>query len=146
MLLIILKCAKSMTLSAQLPDYLWTGAIGTTTLLMNLRPSMSNNGLPPLLLCTCKPTDVSKLKVFGCTTEAHIKKVECNENWSPASKLCMFLGYESKTKNNVLHDSGKKKISVCRDVKFNKQEVAMVRLKPRGCHLSHTITYALNLP
>jgi hypothetical protein len=88
----ILDKAKSMSLNNNVPPYLWTKAINTTTYLMNISPSRSIGGHIPKDIYSRKKPKVDNLKVYGCLVYVFTPKAQ-RDKLEGLNKKCMFIGY-----------------------------------------------------
>ena len=67
-----------------------------------------------------KPTNYLNLKVFGCTTYAHVRQ----DKLQPKALKCIFIGYPKEVKGYNLWclESSQKNIIISCDVVFNEEE------------------------
>lgn len=65
-----------MALEAQLPRFLWSEAINTTIILMNIGPSKANHEKIPFIIFHDKKANVLHLRIFESLAHVHIPKKE----------------------------------------------------------------------
>jgi hypothetical protein len=66
--------------------------------LINRSPSIAIDKKTPIEVWSGSPADYSHLRVFGCTTYAHVD----NGKLEPTAVKCIFLGYQSSVKDYKL--------------------------------------------
>ncbi|KAH9754884.1 Integrase catalytic domain-containing protein [Citrus sinensis] len=105
----------------ELPKGLWAETLLTACLLVNLSPSLALDFKTPHEKWCGKPTDYSKLKVFGCTDYAHANQGKL----APRALKGLFIGYPEGVKGYKIWctDLSPHKCIVSRDVVFNEQLV-----------------------
>lgn len=86
---------------------------------MSYKSSIEWNLTPEEAWLGCKPS-VAHIRVFGCTSYAHVPK-EKRRKLDDKSLKCIFIGYSTKTKSYKLFDHEAKQIIISRDAFFNKQ-------------------------
>ena len=110
-----------MMIQLELPKGLWAETLLTACLLVNLSPSLALDFKTPHEKWCGKPTDYSKLKVFGCTDYAHANQGKL----APRALKGLFIGYPEGVKGYKIWctDLSPHKCIVSRDVVFNEQLV-----------------------
>jgi hypothetical protein len=92
--------------------------------LINRSPSIAIDKKTPIEVWSGSPADYSQLRVFGCTTYAHVD----NGKLEPRAVKCIFLGYQSGVKGYNLWNPQTEKVVISRNVIFN--ESAMLPDNP----------------
>ena len=113
----IMETARSLLLSAQVPNMFWGEAVLTAAYVINRIPTAYTDGKSPYEMLFGKLPDYSKLKVFGCTCFVLKPHVERNK-LSSKSALCVFLGYGIGQKGYRCYDPSTQKLYVSRNVTF----------------------------
>jgi transposase InsO family protein len=113
----IVETARSLLLSALVPNEFWGEAILTAVHAINRIPSLVTSGLSPFEKLYRSCPDYSSLKVFGSTCFVLRPHVE-RDKLSSRSALCVFLGYGDGQKGYRCYDPLSKKLYVSRHVVF----------------------------
>ena len=110
-----------MLISASLPKVFWAEAIMSAAYLINRCPSTTLEMKTPEEVWFGRPTDYSRLKVFGCTTYAHIK----HNKLEPRALRCVLIGYPEGVKDYRLWclELGHRRCIISRDVVFKEHEM-----------------------
>lgn len=113
----LLERTRCMLVSAGLPKVFWAEAVTTAAYLINRCPSTALNFKTPEEVWSGHPPDYSRLRVFGCSAYAHVRK----DKLEPRALKCIFLGYPEGVKAYKLWclEPGMRKCIVSRDVTFN---------------------------
>ena len=98
--------------------------------MLNRCPSTALNLKTPEEAWSGHPANYSRLKVFGCTTYAHVKQ----DKLQPRALKCIFLGYPEGVKGYKLWclEPGFRKCLISRDVVFNETEMVGLTNKEEG--------------
>ena len=94
----IISKARCMLSNTHMNKHFWAEAANTACYLINRLPSISLNKKTPIEVWSSTPVDYSHLRVFGCTTYAHVD----NGKLEPRAIKCLFLGYGSGVKRYKL--------------------------------------------
>ena len=86
----IISKARCMLSNAGLHRHFWAEAASTACCLINRSPSIAINKKTPIEVWSGSPANYSELRVFGCTTYAHVD----NGKLEPRAVRCIFLGYK----------------------------------------------------
>jgi hypothetical protein len=104
-----------MLSNAKMNKRFWAEAANTACYLINRFSSIPLNKKTPIEVWSGTPVDYSLLKVFGCTTYAHVD----NGKLEPRAIKCLFLGYGSGVKGYKLWNPETRKTFMSRSVVFN---------------------------
>jgi hypothetical protein len=118
----IISKPRCMLSNSGLSQKFWAEAASTACHLINCSPSTAINNKTPLEIWSSSPYDYSQLKVFGCTTYAHVD----NGKLEPRAIKGVFLGYGSGVKAYKLWTPDTPKAFYSRNAVFN--EFAMFTL------------------
>jgi Integrase core domain len=110
--------ARTMLQQAQLPDFLWAEAVGTTVYVLNRTLNKQNVSRTPLEQVMNKKPHLSHLRVFGCTAFAQIPK-EKRKVWEPKAKKYILVGYDAMSTKFRLYDKDTRSIIIARHVSFD---------------------------
>ena len=94
----LMERVRCMLFHSKLPKTLWAEALCTTCYLINRWPSIAIEFKTPYKVWLGKLADYSKLRIFGCTTYAHINQGKLELR---ALKYA-FLGYSNRTNSYKL--------------------------------------------
>ena len=94
----ILEKVKCMLSTTGLPRFFWVETVMTTKHLINRCPSTAIGLKTPQEVWSRKPTNYLNLKVFRCTTYAHVKQ----NKLQPKALKCIFIGYPNGVKGYKL--------------------------------------------
>jgi transposase InsO family protein len=111
----IISKARCMLSNSGLSRTFWAEAASTACHLINCSPSIAINKKTSLEVWSGFPYDYSHLKVFGCTTYAHVD----NGKLEPRAIKGVFLGYGSGVKAYKLWNPDRQKAIYSRNVVFN---------------------------
>ncbi len=89
----IMDKAQSMQFDACIPQFWWEFAIMHATHVYNRTLMNCLKWDTPYTLLNGEASDVSHLKVFGCSAYVHISKEMRTNGLAPKSKLMAYLGY-----------------------------------------------------
>jgi hypothetical protein len=104
-----------MLSNAKMHRRFWAEAAFTACYLINRSPSVPLDKKTPIEVWSGSPADYSELRVFGCTSYAHVD----NGKLEPRDFKCIFLGYGSGVKAYKLRNPKTKKALLSRNVIFN---------------------------
>jgi len=93
----------------------WAEAASTACYLINCSPCITLGKKTPIEVWFGSPADYSQLRVFGCTTYAHVD----NGKLEPRAAKCIFLGYQPGVKGYKLWNPQTHKVVLSRNVIFN---------------------------
>ena len=110
-----------MLADAKLPHKFWAEALTTAVYLRNRSPTKAVERMTPFEAWNGERPKVDHLRIFGCTSYAHVAKDERQKFDSKATK-CVLLGYGSETKGYRLYDLKRSKIIYSRDILFYESE------------------------
>ena len=104
----ILERVRCMLTSVGLKKVFWAEAVSTTTYLINRCLSTALDRNTPKEVWSGHPSNLDKLRVFGCVAYAHIRQ----DKVKPRALKCMFMGYPEGVKTYRLWflESGHKRI------------------------------------
>uniref|UniRef100_A0A803Q7M6 Retroviral polymerase SH3-like domain-containing protein n=1 Tax=Cannabis sativa TaxID=3483 RepID=A0A803Q7M6_CANSA len=119
----LLERVWCMLKGANLGRKLWGEVVTTTNYLINRCSSVALNFKTPQEAWTGKKPCYEHLKVFGCTTYAHIRQ----DKLEPRAIKCMFRGYPNGVKEYKLWclEEGFKRCIISWDVIFEEDEMPM---------------------
>ena len=103
----IVETLRAMLADVKLPQKFWAEALSTAVYLRNQSPTKAVKGMTPFESWMGEKPMVNHLRVFGCTTYAHIPKDE-RQKLDLKSRKCVLLGYGSETKGYRLYDPKRK--------------------------------------
>ncbi len=101
-----------------LPNYFWAEVVATTIYIMNRTPTTAVHGMTPEEKFTCKKSDVSHFKMFGCITYVHVLD-EKRSKLDPKVEKCIFIGYSLEQKGYRCFNPSIRKWQVSREVVFD---------------------------
>ena len=88
--------------------------------LINWSPRVALDGKVAEEVWTGSEVDYSRLKVFGCSTYAHIARDE-RSKLDAKSRQCIFLGCQKGVKGFKLWDLKENKLVISKDVIFDEK-------------------------
>ena len=97
----LIETVRSMLADVKLPHKFWAEALTTAVYLRNRSPTKAVERMTPFELWKGERPKVDHLRIFGCTSYAHVAKNERQKLDSYATK-CVLLGYGSETKGEFL--------------------------------------------
>jgi hypothetical protein len=115
----VLAMARALFKQRKMPARYWGEAVSTAVFLLNRAPTKSLNGKTPYEAWTGKKPYVSFLHTFGCLAYAKIVKPGVSK-LEDRSRPLVFIGYASGTKAYRLLDLETGKVTVSRDIIFDK--------------------------
>ncbi len=86
----IVEKARAMLNEKNLPNYFWAEAVTTAVYIMSRTPTAAVHGMTLEEKFTCKKTDVSHLRVFGCIAYVHVPN-EKRSKLDAKAKKCIFI-------------------------------------------------------
>lgn len=95
----------------------FTEAVNTAVYTLNRVPTKGEDKTPYEKWFGKKPS-VKHLRVFGTTCYILIPK-QLRKKWKPKSRRGKLVGYTDTDKNFRIWDEEKKRVDICRDVKFD---------------------------
>jgi hypothetical protein len=104
-----------MLSNAGMSRHFWAEVASTAYYVINRSPSIPLNKKTPIEVWSVTPADYLQLRVFGCTTYAHVD----NGKLEPREVKCVFLGYGLRVKAYKLWNPKTKMILMRRNVVFN---------------------------
>jgi Reverse transcriptase (RNA-dependent DNA polymerase) len=114
------ECARAMLIASGLPKFLWAEAWLHSVWLRNRAPTRAlREKKTPFEMGTGTKPDLSDLREWGCT--AWVKRMDANK-LEPKAEECHFVGYDAESKAYRVYWPGRRKVSVERDVYFNRDE------------------------
>ena len=111
----LLEKTQAIMLKMNVPKGFWSYGVLTATYLVNRLPSRVLDFKSPLEVLQNKISDVSHIKVFGCTCFMHLPATH-RDKLDPRASKCIFLGYSTTKKGYKCYDLLLKKLYVSRDV------------------------------
>jgi hypothetical protein len=111
----LLEKTQAIMLKMNVPKGFWSYGVRTATYLVNRLPSRVLDFKSPLEVLQNKISDVSHIKVFGCTCFMHLPATH-RDKLDPRASKCIFLGYSTTKKGYKCYDLLLKKLYVSRDV------------------------------
>jgi transposase InsO family protein len=115
----IISKARCMLSNASMGRQFWAEAASIACYLINMSPSTTTEKKTPMEVWSGSPSDYSQLKVFCCTTYAHVN----NSKLEHRAAKCVILGYSSGVKGYKLWNPKIKKSMLSRSVVFNESEM-----------------------
>ncbi|MBW0480194.1 hypothetical protein O181_019909 [Austropuccinia psidii MF-1] len=89
----ILNKARFLLLTSNLPRSYWAEAVNTALFLSNLMPTPSGDNLSPFSAWSSKPSQIKRLKTFGCKAFILVHKSRTEWKLSPTSEEGILLGF-----------------------------------------------------
>lgn len=109
--------ARCMLYAKGLPKELWAEAINTTAYILNRVPASGEDKTPYEKWFGKKPS-IRHLRVFGTNCYTLIPK-QLRKKWESKSRRGKLVGYTDTDKNFRIWDEEKRRVDICRDVKFD---------------------------
>ncbi|KMQ86600.1 retrotransposon unclassified [Lasius niger] len=106
-----------MLYAKELPKELWAEAINITVYILNRVPAAGEDKTPYEQWFGKKPS-IKHLRVFGTNCYTLIPK-QLRKKWEPKSKRGKLVGYTDTDKNYRVWDEERRRVDICRDVKFD---------------------------
>ncbi|KAH9648039.1 Integrase catalytic domain-containing protein [Citrus sinensis] len=124
----LVEKVRCMLIYSKLPKTLWAKALNTTCYLVNRNPSTAIDCKTPMELWSERMAEYAKLRIFCCTTYAHVKQGKLE----PRALKCRFLGYPEGVKGYRLWcvDSKPPQCIISRDVRFHEEELLNKQMSP----------------
>ena len=115
----IVRTAKSLLMTARMPERFWGEAVMTVVYLLKWSPTLNLDGKTPHKTWYSKKPAVHHLRVFGCVA---YMKITCPflAKLDPRGLKVVFIGYEPKSKAYRLYDPTGGRAHMSRDVVFDK--------------------------
>lgn len=114
----LVEMARCLMIQSGLSPSFWAEAILTANHIRNRCPSQSLDGETPFKIWIGRNPTVNYFQKFG-TTAYMLEKSNKRGKFDPKSKMCIFIGYSTKSKAYRLWDPKGRKIVCSRDVKFS---------------------------
>lgn len=116
----IIEMARCMLLNANLPHTFWGEAVTAAVYIQNRTITRATNSIPIVKWDGTK-ISLNHLRVFGTKCFVHIP-AEKRKKLDHTSTEMIFMGYDSASKAYRCYDPITKKLTVSRDVKFDKNQ------------------------
>jgi len=113
----LLEKTRAIMLQMNVPKAFWSYGALTAAYLINRLPSRVLDFKSPLEVLQDKVSDISHLKVFGCTCFVHLLATHRDKLDARAIK-CVFLGYSTTQKGYKCCDTVLQKLYVSMNVRF----------------------------
>lgn len=113
----LVERTKCLLFDANLPKTYWAEAMSMAAYLINRSACAALDKQTPEEVFMGKKVDLSNLKTFGCTVMVHIPKANRRKLDAKANKM-IFVGFDANTKGYRCIDTGSRKLTISRDVKF----------------------------
>ncbi|PKU81159.1 Retrovirus-related Pol polyprotein from transposon TNT 1-94 [Dendrobium catenatum] len=114
----IIETARTLLITASMPNVYWPEAVTTSVYLINRLPSSTiANSTPIELMYNRKPV-YRELKVFGCKCYP-LSPPQIRNKLMPTAQPCVFLGYSDVFKGYRCLNLNTNKITVSRHVMFH---------------------------
>ena len=120
----------------------WSYVALTVVSLINLLPTSVLNFVSPWFQLYSSHPDLSKLKVFCCACNPHLRSYS-NHKFEPRTKECLFLGYSSTSKGYLCLDVQSQHLYTSRHVLFNKTKFPFPTLS-KSLTFSSSLTSVLS--
>lgn len=120
----LLERTRAMLKAAGLEKSFWAEAVNTACYVINRSPSTAIELKTPMEMWTGKPTDYSRLHIFGSPVYVMYNTQEVSKLDSKSRK-CVFLGYADGVKGYRLWDPTAHKVVISRDVIFAEDKMQM---------------------
>ncbi|WVZ96342.1 hypothetical protein U9M48_041997 [Paspalum notatum var. saurae] len=117
----LLEVARSMMYTMNVPKFLWSEAVLTTTYLINRIPSRVLNMKTPHEILFGKNEFIVPLKVFGSTCFVRDHRPSVGK-LDPRAVKCIFVGYSSMQKGYKCWSPSERRLFVSLDVTFRESE------------------------
>ena len=128
---------RPMLFESNLPKRFWAEALSTATYIRNRSPTRAVPEVTPFEAFTGKKPVVSHLKVFGCTSYAHVPKDE-RKKLDSRARESVLLGYGTNVKGYRLYDVNRQKVFFSRDVLFDETKFYYKCKRNEGENLSQS--------
>lgn len=109
--------ARCMLYAKGLPKELWAEAVNTAVHTLNRIPATGEDKTPYEKWFNKRPS-VKHLRVFGTTCYTLIPK-QLRKKWEAKSRKGKLVGYTDTDKNFRIWDEERRRVDICRDVKFD---------------------------
>jgi hypothetical protein len=120
----LLERTRAMLKAARLGKPFWAEAVNTTSYMINRSPSTAIELKTSMEMWIGKPTDYSRLHIFGSSVYVIYNTQEVSKLDSKSRK-CVFLGYDDGVKGYRLWDPTAHKVVISKDVIFAKDKMQM---------------------
>ena len=115
----VVETARTMLLERNLPVRLWVKTVNTAVYILNRALGARSSVATPFELWTKKKPNLAHLRTFGSDAFAFIPGV-FRKKWDAKSWKLIFVGHEIASGNYRLFDPQTGRITVSRNVIFNK--------------------------
>ncbi|KAF0710055.1 hypothetical protein AaE_012679 [Aphanomyces astaci] len=119
---LVVQKMRALLIEGSLPKFLWATALEYASWLLNITPSMSNDGKSPHFKVFNTHPALSYIKTFGCTAFVHIQKVAQPSKLDPRALKAMFIGLPDNRKGYTLMNLHSHARIYSRDVTFWESE------------------------
>uniref|UniRef100_A0A803LBA1 Integrase catalytic domain-containing protein n=1 Tax=Chenopodium quinoa TaxID=63459 RepID=A0A803LBA1_CHEQI len=116
----LLETARAIRLHAGLPGYFWGECILSATYLINLLPSSVLGWKTPFERLNKRKPEYDHLRIIGCLCYG-LPTVKKSDKFGEKGIRSVLIGYLYGQKGYKLFDLEKRKIYMCRDVKFEER-------------------------
>lgn len=116
-----MESPRSMLTESNVPTYMWTKVVNTSTYLTNKNAFQVNNRFSFEQVYIGIPLKLDRLRTFGCLAYVYIAK----KKWTkldPRLVKCMFTRYDESSKLYCCFNLATKIIIIIKDVMFAKME------------------------
>ena len=110
----LIEMTRAMLSGSNLSQNLWAEALSTAVYIRNHSPTKAVEDKTPYEAIHGNKPDVSHLRVFGCSSYAHITKDE-RKKLDMTAKRCVLVGYGTEVKGYRLYEPVQDKVLYCRD-------------------------------
>jgi hypothetical protein len=140
----LLNVGRSLLFQSKLPTKFWSYAIVHATYIINrvCTPLLHNKS--PYHILYDKPPDLSQLKVFGSLYYASTLSSQ-RTKFDPRARKCIFLGYKSGMKGDVLFDIHHHNIFVSRNI-IHHDHILPYTSSTTSPNWHYHLSYTLPLP
>jgi len=119
---ILIECARSIRLHADMSEEFWAKAVNHASYLVNMSPSIAIDLQIPEKVWRGESVDYSTLRIFSCPMYSLVD----SQKWSKLeskSKKCIFIGFTKKVKDLRLWDPEKRSALTSSDVIFDEESI-----------------------
>lgn len=127
----ITEYSRAMLFFSGLPASFWSVAFEHACYLRNRLPTQALASKTPYEVWYRRKPDLSHVRVFGCTSYAHIPDAT-RKKLDPKSRKCIYLGVPSGVKGFRLYDPERRCIFMSAHVKFDESARAFDKSDPEA--------------
>ena len=117
---VITNVARSIRITARLPEDLWPLAIEHAAYLLNRRPIKSLSWMSPYEKVFGIKPDLSNLRIFGCKAYRRLSQIPKLDKLEPRAETGYFVGVQASNIFKIWHPQFRS-IVVSRDVEFDEK-------------------------